>query len=99
MYVICLGATDFSLPAAIFCSLTNGVQKLQIFSYREKFGLVMLTILAAAKKFAMKLKLKTFIKQLNRFTKLQSRALQLQPVLSIIMILSHRIPVSHAHLV
>ena len=80
MYVICLGATDFSLPAAIFCSLTNGVQKLQIFSYREKFGLVMFTILAAAKHFAMKLKLKSFMKQLNRFTKLQSRVLQMQPV-------------------
>ena len=59
----------------------------------------MLTILAEAKNFAMKLKLKAFIKQLNRFTKLQSRALQLQPVLRTIMVLSHRIPMSHAHLV
>ena len=40
-----------------------------------------------------------FMKQLNRFTKLQSRALQLQPVLRTIMMLSHRIPMSHAHLV
>ena len=59
----------------------------------------MLTILAAAKKFAMKLKFKTFMKQLNRFTKLQSRALQLQPVLNTIIILSHRSPMSHAYLV
>ena len=45
----CLGATDFALPAAIFCSLTSGVQKLEIFSYTKKFGLVMLTILAGGK--------------------------------------------------
>ena len=48
---------------------------------QKKFGLVMLTILVAEKKFAIKLKLKAFMKRLNRFTKLQSRALQLQPVL------------------
>ena len=48
-----LGATDLALPAAIFCSLKSGVQKLDIFSYTKKFGLVMLTILAAAKDFAM----------------------------------------------
>ena len=59
----------------------------------------MLTILAAAKNFAMKLELKTFMKQLNRFIKLQSRALQLQPVLRTIMMLSHRSPMSLAHLV
>ena len=99
MYVICLGATDFALPTAVFCSLTNGVQKLEIFCYTEKFGLVMFTILAAAKNFAVKLKLKTFMKQLNRFTKFQSQALLLQPVLRTIMILSHRSPTSHAHLV
>ena len=51
--VMGLGATDFTLPAAIFCSLTSGVQKLEIFSYTKKFGLVMLTILAVAKNFAM----------------------------------------------
>ena len=34
-----LGATDSALPAAIFCSLTSGVQKLEIFSYTKKFGL------------------------------------------------------------
>ena len=94
-----LGATDFVLPAAIFCSLTSGVQKLEIFSYTEKFGLVMLTVHAAAKNFAMKLKLKTLMKQLNRFTKLQSRALQLQPVLLTIMMLPHRSPMSHVHIV
>ena len=48
-----LGATDFALPAAIFCSLTSGVQKLEIFSYTKKFGLIMLAILAAAKRFGM----------------------------------------------
>ena len=48
-----LDATDFALPAAIFYSLTSGVQKLEIFSYTKKFGLFMLTILAAAKNFAM----------------------------------------------
>ena len=53
-----LGATDSALPAAIFCSLTSGVQKLEIFSYTKKFGLVMLTILAAAKNFAFTHKLK-----------------------------------------
>ena len=94
-----LGVTDFALPAAIFCSLTNGVQKLEIFNYTTKFGLVMLTIFAAVKHFAMKLKLETFMKQLNRFTKLQFRALQLQPVLRTIMMWSHRIPVSYVHLV
>ena len=91
IYIICLGATVFALHAAIFCSLTNGVHKLQKCSYEEKFRLVKLTILAAAKHFAMKLKLKTFMKQLNCFTKLRSRALQLQPVLRTIM-MSHRIP-------
>ena len=44
-----LGATDFALPAAIVCSLTSGVQKLEIFSYTKKFGLVTLTILAGEK--------------------------------------------------
>ena len=97
-YVICMGATDFTLPAAIFCSLKNGVQKLEISSYRENFGF-MLTILAAAKNFALKLKLKALMMQLNRFTKLQSRALQLQPVLRTIMMLLRRSPMSHAHLV
>ena len=53
LYVMRLGATDFALPAAIFCSLTSGVQKLEIFSYTKKFGLVMLTILAGATNFAM----------------------------------------------
>ena len=48
-----LGAADFALPAAIFCNLTSGVQKLEILSYSKKFGLVMLTILAGAKHFAM----------------------------------------------
>ena len=48
-----LGAIDFALSAAIFCSLTSGVQKLEIFSYTKKFGLVMLTVLAGAKNFAM----------------------------------------------
>ena len=48
-----LGATDFALSVAIFFSLASGVQKLEIFSYTIKFGLVMLTILAAAKNFAM----------------------------------------------
>ena len=51
-----LGATDFALPAAILCSLSSGVQKLEIFSYTKKLGLVMLTIPvdnAAAKNFAM----------------------------------------------
>ena len=38
-------------PAAIFYSLTNDIQKLEIFSSTEKFGLVMLTILAVAKNF------------------------------------------------
>ena len=97
---MCLGATDFALPAAIFRSLTSGVQKLEIFSYTEKFGLVMLTILAAAKKFAMSPRnknFKPFMKQLNRFTKLQSRVLQLQPVLRTIM-MSHGSPISHVHL-
>ena len=69
---MCLGATDFALPAAVFCSLTNGVQKLEIFSYTEKFGLVILAILSAVKNIAMILKLKTFIKQVNRFAKLVS---------------------------
>ena len=55
-----LGATDFALPAAIFCSLTSGVQKLEIFNYTIKFGLVMLTILAAAKNFAMSHRNKNF---------------------------------------
>ena len=49
LYVMRLGATDFALPAAIVCSLTSGVQKLEIFSYTKKFGLVMLTILAGEK--------------------------------------------------
>ena len=31
-YIRHLGATDFALRAAIFCSLANGVQKLEIFS-------------------------------------------------------------------
>ena len=84
--------TDFALPAVVFCSLTSGIQKSNIFSYTEKFGLVMLTILAAAKNFAMKL----FVKQLNCFTKLQSRALQ--PVLRT-TILSQRSPMSDDHLV
>ena len=69
-----LGATDFALPAAIFCSLTSGVQKLEIFSYTKKFGLVMLTILAGTKNFATSHRnenFKPFMKQLNRFTKLQ----------------------------
>ena len=58
-HVICLGATDLALGAAIFCSLTNGGGKLEIFSYREKFGFItMLTILAAAKNFAIKPKTK-----------------------------------------
>ena len=55
-----LGATDFALPATIFCSLTSGVQKLEIFNYTIKFGLVMLTILAAAKNFAMSHRNKNF---------------------------------------
>ena len=50
-YVMRRGATDFALSAAIFCSSTSGVQKLEIFSYAKKFGLGMLTILAAAKNF------------------------------------------------
>ena len=75
----------------------NGVQKLKIFSWHtEKFGLVMLAILAAAKNFAVKLKLKTFTKQLNRFTKLQSRGLLLQSVLRTIM-MSHGSPMSLTH--
>ena len=37
-----LGATDFSLPAAIFCSLTSGVQKLEIFRYSVQKNLVYL---------------------------------------------------------
>ena len=49
LYVMRLGATDFALPAAIVCSLTSGVQKLEIFSYAKKFGFVMLTILAGEK--------------------------------------------------
>ena len=49
---------------------------MQMFSYTEKFGLFVSTILAAAKNFATKLELKSFMKQLNRFTNLQSRALQ-----------------------
>ena len=53
LYVMRLGATDFALPASIVCSLTSGVQKLEIFSYTKKFGLVMLTILAGATNFAM----------------------------------------------
>ena len=53
-----LDATDFALPAAIFCSLTSGVQKLEIFSCTKRFGLVMLTILAGAKNFAVTQKLK-----------------------------------------
>ena len=94
-----LGSTDFVLPAAVFRSLTSGVQKLEIFSYTIKFGLVVLTILAGAKNFAMSHRnsnFEPFMKQLNRFTKLQSRALQLQPVLRTIM-MSHRIPRSHIH--
>ena len=59
---MCFGATDFALPAAMFCSLTNGVQKLEIFRCTKRFGLVMLTILAVAKIFAIKLELKTFMK-------------------------------------
>ena len=51
--VMRVGAIDFALPAAIFCSLTSGVQKLEIFSYTIKFGLIMLTILAAAKNFGI----------------------------------------------
>ena len=93
-----LGATDFALPAAIFCSLTSGVQKSEIFSYTIKFGLVMLTILAATKNFAMSHtndNFKPLMKQLNRFTKLQSRALQLQPVLRTIMMSHLRIFTSH----
>ena len=46
-----LGATDFALPAAIFCSLTSGVQKLETFNYTKKFGLVRLTVFAGAKNF------------------------------------------------
>ena len=64
-----LSATDFALPAAIFCSFTSGIQKLVIFGDIEKFELVMLTILAAAKNFAVKLKTyKTFIKLLYKIT-------------------------------
>ena len=59
----------------------------------------MLTILAAAKDFAIKLKLEKFMKQLNRFTKLQYRALQLQPFLRTIIILAHKSPMSYAYLV
>ena len=49
LYVMCLGATDFAIPVAIFSSLTSAVQKLEIFSYTKKFGLAMLTILAGTK--------------------------------------------------
>ena len=53
LYDMRLGAIDFALPAAIFCSLTSGIQKLEIFSYTNKFGLTMLTILVEAKNFVM----------------------------------------------
>ena len=58
----------------------------------KKFWLVMLTIFATAKNFATLCRnynLNTFIKQLNRYTKSQPQALQLQPLLRTIMILSH----------
>ena len=50
--VMRLGATNFALPAVIFCCLSSGVQKLEIITYTEKFVLVMLTIFATAKNFA-----------------------------------------------
>ena len=49
LHVMSLGATDFALFAAIVCSLTSGVQKLEIFSYTKKFGLVMFAILVGEK--------------------------------------------------
>ena len=54
---MCLGATDIALPAAIFCSLTNGVQNFEILNYTKEFALGLLSIFAAAKNFALKLKL------------------------------------------
>ena len=85
------GRFQFALSAAIFCSSTNGGQKLEIFSYTEKFGLFMLTILAAAKNLAIKLKLQDIYEATKSLYKIfccckQSRALQLQPVLCTIMI-------------
>ena len=80
--VICLGATDFALPAAISCSLTKGVQKLEIFTCTEKFGLVILTILVAAKNFVMSLRnknFKAFVKQLNHSKNCSRRCCSCNP--------------------
>ena len=85
-----LVTTDFALPAAIFRSLSNGVQSFKIFSYPKKIWVSYVDNTCSRKNFTMKLELETYIRQLNRFTILQSRALQLQPVLRTITMLSHK---------
>ena len=95
-----LGATDFALPAAIVCSLRSGVQKLEIFSYTKKFGLVMLTILAGEKicYVTQKLKLSTIYEATKSIYKItvSGAAAAARPTHHT---MSHRIPMSHVHFV